>query len=150
MLIVEMAAYYKSKGMNLFEVMEAIYRKYGYYSDSLESFTYKSKDGQKMIKNIFKKFRKQEILLEIFDGIKTIEDYKLQTRKFVETEKIELIDLPKSDVIKVYFKDGSWFAVRPSGTEPKLKIYYSTVGNSSEISKSIMNKLKNDVKRFVS
>jgi phosphoglucomutase len=148
-LIVEMAAYYKQNGITLLEAMENIYEKYGYYYDFLESFTFKGSEGQKKINNIIKKFRKQELLLELFDDISTIEDYGLQTRKFVETGKIELIDLPKADVIKVFFKDGSWFAVRPSGTEPKLKIYCSTVGNSSDTSKKVMNKLKSYIKRFV-
>jgi phosphoglucomutase len=148
-LIVEMTAYYKQNGISLLEAMERIYKKYGYYYDSLENLTFKGIEGQNKIENIFKKFRKQELLLEIFDGIKIIEDYRLKTRKFIETNKIELIDLPKSDVIKVFFKNGSWFAVRPSGTEPKLKIYYSTVGNSSDASKKVMNKLKSAIKRFV-
>jgi phosphoglucomutase len=148
-LIVEMAAHYKQNGISLLEAMENIYEKYGYYYDFLESFTFKGSEGQKKINNIIKKFRKQELLLELFDDISTIEDYGLQTRYFFETDKIELINLPKSDVIKVFFKDGSWFAVRPSGTEPKLKIYYSTVGNSSDASIKVMNKLKSYIKRFV-
>jgi len=144
-----MAAHYKQNGISLLEAMENIYEKYGYYYDFLESFTFKGSEGQKKINNIIKKFRKQELLLELFDDISTIEDYGLQTRYFFETDKIELINLPKSDVIKVFFKDGSWFAVRPSGTEPKLKIYYSTVGNSSDASIKVMNKLKSYIKRFV-
>ncbi len=148
-LIIEMAAYYKSKGMNLFEVMEDIYRNYGYYSDSLESFTYKSKDGQKIIQNIVEKFRNYQQLLKNFNGIEYIEDYQTQKRTIITSRKTEIIKLPKANVIKVYFIDESWFAVRPSGTEPKLKIYYSTVGNSSEISKKIMDKLKINVNRFV-
>lgn len=147
-LIAEMAAYYKSKGLTLFEVMEKIYKKYGYYSDSLESFTYKHKDGQEKIKNLFEKFKDSKQLLKSFNEIEYVEDYQSQNRVF-KSGKTESIKLPKSRVIKVYFKNSAWFVVRPSGTEPKLKIYYSSLGNSSEISKKIMNELKYEVKKFI-
>lgn len=145
-LIAEMAAFYKLNGMTLLNAMERIYKKYGYYCDSLESLVFKDIEEQNKIKNIFGKFKKQEWLFKKFDNIETIEDYTLQRRSFVKTKNSELIKLPKSDVVKIYFENKSWIAVRPSGTEPKLKVYYSAVGDSFEISKNIMSKLKSKIK----
>ncbi|MBN2396021.1 MAG: phospho-sugar mutase [Candidatus Atribacteria bacterium] len=148
-LITEMTAYYQSIGMTLFDVLEKIYREYGYYSDFLESLTFNGKEGQEKIKEIYEKFRNKKTLLKIFHNLECIEDYQSQVRITPKFSKAELIDLPKAEVIKVFLKDGSWFAVRPSGTEPKLKIYYSTIGNSSEKSKEILDKLKQKIQRFL-
>lgn len=145
-----MAAYYKSKGMSLFDAMEEIYQEYGYYSDALDSYTFKGIEGQDKIKNIVNKFQNHEELLKSFDNITIIEEYQLQLTACIETGKKKPIDLPKADVIKVCLKDGDWFAVRPSGTEPKLKIYYSTAGEAREISEEKMGKLQEKALRFIS
>lgn len=126
-LIVEMAAVYKTQGLTLLDAIDKLYQKYGYYSDALDSFTFKGIDGQDKIKSIVDKFRKFEELIKIFPDVNIVEDYKTQERYIIETANTERIELPSSNVIKIYFNDGSWFAVRPSGTEPKLKIYYSVV-----------------------
>lgn len=148
-LIVEMAAYYQTKGMALLDALEEIYKEYGYYSDALESFTYKGIEGQEKIKNIVGKFRNYSQLKESFQEIDFIEDYQTQKRTHIDSGQGETIDLPKANVIKIYFKDQSWFAVRPSGTEPKLKIYYSTIGDSKELAEQKMNELKNQVASFI-
>lgn len=131
-LIVEMAAYYKKNNMTLIHVLESIYNEYGYYLDHLESYTFKGLEGQEKIDNIINIFRNRDTLLEKFNGINIIEDYSKQTKFLLKNQKLEIIELPKADVIKVYFDDKSWFAVRPSGTEPKFKIYYSVIAKSSE------------------
>jgi len=130
-LIVEMAAYYKKSNMTLINALESIYTGYGYYLDHLESYTFKGIEGQEKINKIVSIFRDRNNLLERFDGIDIIEDYSDQTKTSIRNQKVEIIELPKADVIKVYFDDKSWFAVRPSGTEPKFKIYYSVVAKSS-------------------
>ncbi|MBR6015472.1 MAG: phospho-sugar mutase, partial [Firmicutes bacterium] len=112
MMICEMAAYYKAQGKNLIDVLEELYKKFGYYLDRLESFTLKGKDGQEKIASIMAELRSRG--KGLMSGITEVKDYSKGCD-----------GLPKSDVLKYIYEDGSWMAVRPSGTEPKIKIYYS-------------------------
>jgi phosphoglucomutase len=112
MLICEMAAYHKNNGRTLVDALEGLYAKYGYFIDSLDSFALKGIDGTKRIKEIMDTFRADGKAM--FDGISEVIDYS----KGVGA-------LPKENVLKFVFDGGTWFAIRPSGTEPKLKIYYS-------------------------
>lgn len=148
-LIVEMAAYYKIKKITLIEAMDNIYKEYGYYSDSLESYTFKGIDGQDNIKSVVEKFRNLDKLLEDFTDINTIEDYKNSTKYFVKTSHYEIIELPSANVIKIHFENGEWLAVRPSGTEPKLKIYYSTPGINKDESIDRLNSLKEKIDKYL-
>ena len=112
MLICEMTSFYKEQGKTLFDVLELLYKKYGYYYDSLDSYTLKGIDGNKKIQSIMTSLRN--------NSKNFINDFQ---------DKIDFIDgigdLPKEDMIKYILSDRSWIAVRPSGTEPKIKIYYS-------------------------
>lgn len=148
-LIAEMAAVYKSQGLTLLDAIDKIYQEYGYYSDALESFTFKGIDGQDKIKSIVDKFRNNEELSKVFHDVIIVDDYKSRERVYLETGKTKRIELPSSNVIKIHLSDHSWFAVRPSGTEPKLKIYYSVKANSSEIATSLLSALKDKVKLTV-
>lgn len=149
-LIVEMAAVYKSQGLSLLDAIDKIYQKYGYYSDALDSFTFKGIDGQDKIKSVVDIFRNIDELKKGISDISIIEDYKLQEKLNLETDLTESIQLPSSNVIKIHLSDQSWFAVRPSGTEPKLKIYYSTIGKNEIDSKDKMISLRQKVKEFAS
>jgi len=139
----EVAAYYKSKGMTLYEGLIEIFEKYGFYQEGLESLTLKGKDGAEQIAYIMDTFRKQPI--EEVNGLKVtaVEDY--QTSKKLAGLTETLIDLPKSNVIKYYLEDGSWFCLRPSGTEPKAKFYFSVTSPSLEESQSKLAALKEGV-----
>lgn len=119
MLIAEMASYYKNKGMTLVDAMNGIYDEYGYYYDCLETIVLKGKEGAEKIRNAMKDLR--ETGDNLFDDIDVLLDYS----KGID-------DLPKENVLRFDFKDGSWTAVRPSGTEPKLKIYFSVKGEGKE------------------
>lgn len=112
MLICEMAAYYLAGGKTLVDVLEDLYREYGMYLDVLDSYTLKGKDGAERIRAVSAELRRRGASL--MEDVTELLDY---------TKGID--DLPKSDVLKYRFKDGSWMAVRPSGTEPKIKVYYS-------------------------
>lgn len=112
LLICEMASYYKNQGMTLIDILTSLYKKYGYYYDSLSSYTLKGKEGHEKISEIMHALRKKHDL--IFDGIKEILDFN---------EAID--DLPKANMLKYILQDDSWIAVRPSGTEPKIKVYWS-------------------------
>ena len=135
LLISEMAAYYYDKGMTLYEGLQEVYKKYGYYREELQSITLKGIDGMEQIKSIMNTFRTSNI--EEIAGIKVAElkDY---------SQGID--NLPKSDVLKFILEDNSWIAVRPSGTEPKIKFYYGCNGADKT---EVDNKLE-EIMKFVS
>lgn len=127
MLICEMAAYYKKNKMTLVDALNVLYSEYGFYLDALDSFVLKGKDGASRIKNIMSYFRANKAT--VFPNITDVKDYSTG-----------IGDLPKSNVLKFFLKGGSWVAVRPSGTEPKLKMYYSVRGiDSSTCERSLQN-----------
>ncbi len=127
-LIAEMALYYKTKGKNLAQALHDLFEKYGYYREELVSLTMEGKDGQEQIAAMITALR-ESTPTEV-NGVKIaiVEDYKLSTRTNVIEGTKEEIKLPKSNVLKFILEDRSWFVVRPSGTEPKVKIYASVVG----------------------
>ena len=127
MLTCEMAAYYKKNKMTLVDALNVLYSEYGFYLDALDSFVLKGKDGASRIKNIMSYFRANKAT--VFPNITDVKDYSTG-----------IGDLPNSNVLKFFLKGGSWIAVRPSGTEPKLKMYYSVRGiDSSTCERSLQN-----------
>ncbi len=132
-----MVDYYKGKGLSVLEVLNDLYNKYGYYEDALESFILNVNDGRERSDKICSIFRSSDSVLKYFPNCEIIENYELGERLFLKTGSKEELELPKACVVKIYLSDGSWVAVRPSGTEPKLKFYYSSHGKSeSEVKKS--------------
>ncbi|HFL2572115.1 TPA: phospho-sugar mutase [Clostridioides difficile] len=121
LMICEMAAYYSSKGMNLYEALIDTYNKFGYYKEDLKSVTLKGIDGIKKIKEMMLYFRSVKIDNVADVKVDKILDYK---------EGVD--DLPKSDVLKFLLEDGSWIAIRPSGTEPKIKFYFGANSDNQE------------------
>lgn len=138
LLICEMAAYYYDKGMTLYEGLQEVYKKYGYYKEELKSITLKGIDGMKQIQNIMNSFRTSDIASIADIKVSEIRDYK---------EGIN--DLPKSDVLKFMLEDGSWIAVRPSGTEPKIKFYFGCNGDNQEIVDDKLDRIIEDIVRRV-
>lgn len=139
MLICQMASFYKNQGKTLIDALNEIYDQYGYYEDSLDTFVLKGRDGAEKIKNIMSSLRqKGASLFEETQKVKNFIDYS-----------VGVADLPKENVLKYVFEDGSWSAVRPSGTEPKLKVYYSVRGNgkadAAERLKAIQSVLKCEI-----
>lgn len=129
MLICQMAAWYKNQGKTLVDGLNEIYDEYGYYLDFLDSFVLKGKDGAEKIQSLMVTFREKGISL--LPDIKEIIDFKDGIR-----------DLPKENVLKYILNDGSWIAVRPSGTEPKIKVYYSVVDPDKENAKLRLEKIR--------
>ncbi|HBE9437135.1 phosphoglucomutase [Clostridioides difficile] len=121
LMICEMASYYSSKGMNLYEALLDTYNKFGYYKEDLKSVTLKGIDGIKKIKEMMLYFRSVKIDNVADVKVDKILDYK---------EGVD--DLPKSDVLKFLLEDGSWIAIRPSGTEPKIKFYFGANSDNQE------------------
>ena len=119
MLICEMAAYQKAQGKTLLERLEELYQEHGYYKEALDSFTLPGADGQERIAAIMADLRARELNEIGGQAIAEVKDYKNG-----------IDDLPKADVLKYFFVSGGWMAVRPSGTEPKIKFYYSVRGKT--------------------
>lgn len=130
MLIAEMTLYYKNKGMSLYEALINLYEKYGFFKEELVSIELKGKEGAEKISACIDSLR-NEALTEI-DGVKveTKLDYKLKIEENLVTGEKKDINLPTSNVLKYILADGSYFVVRPSGTEPKMKVYLAVRGNS--------------------
>jgi len=136
MLICQMAAWYKNQGKTLVDGLNEIYDEYGYYLDFLDPFVLKGKDGAEKIQNLMVYFREQGTAR--LPDIKEIIDFKDGIR-----------DLPKENVLKYIFADGSWMAVRPSGTEPKIKVYYSIVDPSRERAKARLEDIRKVIHEII-
>lgn len=136
MLICQMASWYKNQGKTLVDGLNEIYDEYGYFLDYLDSFVLKGKDGAEKIQNLMTSFRNKGTTL--FDGIEEVIDFSTGIR-----------DLPKENVLKYIWKDGSWMAVRPSGTEPKIKVYYSIVDASKENAGKRLEIIRNKIKSII-
>ncbi len=150
MLISEMAAYYKKEGKTLLDVLEELYREFGYYKEKLISIVLEGLEGKERFESIMKEIRENPIT-QIGDKklIMTM-DYLNGEIKDLEKGTVEETHMPKSNVLKYKFDDGSWYAIRPSGTEPKIKIYIYSTGKSenhsneniSLIERKIMDRIK--------
>ncbi|HDP37368.1 MAG TPA: phospho-sugar mutase, partial [Candidatus Atribacteria bacterium] len=124
MLIAEMAAYYLKNGLNLLQVLEDLYRKYGNYEEYQHSIYLEGAEGEKKMAEIMEAFRKK--LPEVKDmEMVRIEDYEVGKSYDLKSKKTSPITLARSNVLKIIFSDGSWYVLRPSGTEPKIKLYLS-------------------------
>lgn len=136
MLICQMAAWYKNQGKTLVDGLNEIYDEYGYYLDYLDSFVLKGKDGAEKIQSLMTWFRNKGKAL--FDGIDKIIDFSEGIR-----------DLPKENVLKYIWNDGSWMAVRPSGTEPKIKVYYSIVDPVKDNARARLENIRETIKEII-
>ena len=132
MALCEAVAYYKTKGMSLWDKMTEMYERYGYWLDGVQAITLKGKEGIEKIQNTIEKLR-QQVPTEI-NGYKVLSarDYKLNTIKNMETGEVTETGLPKSNVLYYDLEGGAWVCVRPSGTEPKLKFYYGIKGTDAK------------------
>lgn len=147
-LTAEMAAHYQAVGSSLFERLQQLYKIYGYYGELLESITLEGKDGQAQIQAIIERFRAQPPSKIANKEVVQQEDYQVGERKFVDG-KIERLTLPNADVLKFYLSDGSWFCIRPSGTEPKCKIYIGVRKDSSEERERMLTSILEDLKKYI-
>lgn len=148
LMLAECAAYHFEQGKDLYEALLDIYAKYGYYQEGIKNIVLKGLEGTAKINRIMDYFRNNEIKLEGFN-ILVKDDCKLSVKHNYETGEDSVIDLPSSNVIKYYLNDNMWFVLRPSGTEPKLKVYYGVKGNSLENAKELLAKLEASVLKIV-
>lgn len=147
-ILSEITAYYKELGMNLLDALEEIYKNYGRTKEDISNITLKGIIGQEKIKKIMDYFRDNEIELSQFD-ILIKEDYQKSVSHDIFNDSYSDLTLPKSNVIKYHLNDDSFFVLRPSGTEPKLKIYYCIKENDIILLNEKMDNLKKDVLKII-
>jgi phosphoglucomutase len=140
MLICEMAAYYKSKGMNLVDVMNALYDEFGYYNNTVESYTFEGAAGMEKMAGIMDTLRANPPAEIGGYKVTAVSDYKTSKTTFTDGGE-EAIDLPKSNVLAFALEGGNKVIVRPSGTEPKIKAYITAIGESKNDAAAIADKL---------
>ena len=148
LVVAELAAYYRSRGLTLADGIEEIYQEYGYYAEKTISVTLSGVDGAEQIKAIMSKFRDNAPKEFNATAITVTEDFKAQTATDSDGNVTKLTT-PASDVLKYTLADGSWIAVRPSGTEPKIKFYIAVVGNSSQDAQAKLAKIEAEINDFV-
>ncbi|KZZ85094.1 phospho-sugar mutase [Bacillus sp. SJS] len=132
LLAVEVCGFYKKKGMTLYQGLLEIFAQYGYFKEGLKSLTLKGKEGAEQIQDILAAFRSNPPAEIAGKKVTIVEDYKTSERQLNVSGEKEEIDLPKSNVLKYFLEDGTWFCLRPSGTEPKIKFYFAVKGTSLE------------------
>lgn len=145
MLLCEATAYYKEKGLSLWEQMLRIYETYGYYKEGIKQVTLEGIDGAEKIKQILIELRSNPPKQIGSYEVKRIRDYQEQTIYDCETKKIEKLQLPKSNVLYYELTEEAWIAVRPSGTEPKIKYYMGVKGNSFENAEQRLKELEKEI-----
>ena len=148
LVVAELAAYYRSRGLTLADGIEEIYKEYGYYAEKTISVTLSGVDGAEQIKAIMAKFRNNAPKEWNATTITVVEDFKAQTSTAADGT-VTTLTTPPSDVLKYTLADGSWIAVRPSGTEPKIKFYIAVVGESNEDSQAKIANIKAEINAFV-
>ena len=148
LVVAELAAYYRSRGLTLADGIEEIYKEYGYYAEKTISVTLSGVDGAEQIKTIMAKFRNNAPKEWNATAITVVEDFKAQTATAADGTVTNLTT-PPSDVLKYTLADGSWIAVRPSGTEPKIKFYIAVVGETNEESQAKIANIEAEINAFV-
>ena len=149
MALCEAAAYYKTKGMTLWDAMVAMYEKYGYYKDDIQSITLKGIEGLEKIQTILENLRKNPPTEIGAYKVLSARDYKADTIVNMETKEVTATGLPNSNVLYYDLNDDAWVCVRPSGTEPKIKIYYGIKGTSLQDADEKSAALGADVKKLI-
>ncbi len=147
-LLAEVAAFYKKQGKNLYDGLQELFEKCGYFAEKTIALTFDGIEGAQEIKDLMAKFR-QELPTD-FAGYKVIaaEDYQASSRQDAEGN-VTTINLPKSNVLKYFLEDGTWIAVRPSGTEPKIKFYIGTQGTSEADAQAKCEKFEKAINDFI-
>lgn len=148
LVVAELAAYYRSRGLTLADGIEEIYKEYGYYAEKTISVTLSGVDGAEQIKAIMAKFRNNAPKEFNETAVSITEDFKAQTSTAADVT-VTALTTPPSDVLKYTLADGSWIAVRPSGTEPKIKFYIAVVGESNEDAQAKIANIEAEINAFV-
>ena len=147
LIVAEIAAYYRSRGLTLADGIEEIYKEYGYFAEKTISVTLSGVDGAAEIKKIMDKFRDNAPAQFNTTDIAKTEDFLAQTA--TSANGVEKLTTPPSNVLKYTLADDSWIAVRPSGTEPKIKFYIATVGTDLADAEAKIANIEKEINDFV-
>ena len=148
-LLAEVAAYYKSLGKTLYDGLQDLFAEYGYFVENTQSLTFKGIDGAEKIAALMAKFRAEQPTSFGNIAVKKYADFTLQTETDVQTGVESTMSLPKANVLKYWLADGSWVAVRPSGTEPKIKLYVGTNGTTQQIADDKLAAIQQSIADYV-
>lgn len=149
MLICEMAAFYKTQGMNLVDVMNSLYDEFGYYSNVVESYTFEGAAGMEKMASIMDGLRSNPPKEIAGMPVVSISDYKTSTVTYTDSSPSERIDLPKSNVLAFSLENGNKVIVRPSGTEPKIKAYITAIGTDRQSTDELAGVMVNAAGKFM-
>lgn len=149
MLICEMAAFYKTQGMNLVDVMNSLYDEFGYYSNVVESYTFEGAAGMEKMASIMDGLRSNPPKEIAGMPVVSISDYKTSTVTYTDSSPSERIDLPKSNVLAFSLENGNKVIVRPSGTEPKIKAYITAIGTDRQSANELAGVMVNAAGKFM-
>ncbi|MBE6054532.1 MAG: phospho-sugar mutase [Clostridium sartagoforme] len=149
MLIAEMTLYYKEKGLSLYDALVELYEEYGYFKETLVSFELKGKEGAEKISKCIDSLRNEKLTEVNGNKVNVKYDYKLSVEEDMVSGDKKEINLPKSNVLKFVLDNGSWFVVRPSGTEPKMKAYVAVQGNGLKDADDKLEGFKSEVVKLI-
>lgn len=147
MLICEMAAYYKAKGQSLYDFMQSIYKKYGMYLNTLLNFGFEGAAGMQKMADMMTDLRAEPPKSIAGEAVEAITDYKASVCKDLKTGKETTVDLPKSNVLQYYLEGADSVIVRPSGTEPKIKVYITSVSDTRAAAAEKADKIAKDMEK---
>lgn len=147
MLICEMAAYYKAKGQSLYDFMQSIYKKYGMYLNTLLNFGFEGAAGMQKMADMMTALRAEPPKSIAGEAVEAITDYKASVCKDLKTGKETTVDLPKSNVLQYYLEGADSVIVRPSGTEPKIKVYITSVSDTRAAAAEKADKIAKDMEK---
>ena len=123
------AAYYREKGLTMYDGLQSLYREFGHFQERTVSFDFEGLAGQEKMAQVMTEFRQNPVSTVADVAVTRVEDYQAQTATLADGT-ISKLALPKANVLKYYLADETWIAVRPSGTEPKIKLYFGVVADS--------------------
>ncbi|MGD8190933.1 phospho-sugar mutase [Brevibacillus ginsengisoli] len=149
LVMADVCSYCHSQGKSVWEALQSLYERYGYYQEALYSITLKGAEGTKKITDILSALRENPLNQLMGKKAVLLEDYLTKERTNLLTQEVTPLSLPESNLLKYWLEDESWFCIRPSGTEPKLKIYFGVKGNSSEDSQERLSRLQDAVIRLI-
>ena len=148
-LLAEVAAYYKSLGKTLYDGLQDLFKTYGYFVENTQSLTFKGIDGAEKIAALMAKFRAEQPTSFGDIAVTKFADFTLQTETDTQTGVTTPMTLPKANVLKYWLADGSWVAVRPSGTEPKIKLYVGTKGATQQAADDKLTAIQQSITDYV-
>jgi phosphoglucomutase len=148
LLLCKAAQYYRNKGLSLLEVLDGLYQQYGYYRESVKNMTFAGLDGMEKMQQMMAQLREKPIAEVGGIAVSCIEDYESRQKTFADGH-IADIELPATNALKIILEEGAWACIRPSGTEPKIKIYLAVRAASAEAAEERLGQLDAGIEKLM-